>query len=325
MGKWFMGDGPGVMGLGSGDGRLGLVGGLNRQSVTVGFVMTKQEGSMNRLTRLGYGVATAMLVATGGAMAGQLNTSYTYLEPSEGDFEDDVSQHEAKISGMATVMSVEDYVVGVAVGGALQANIWTFDGDADDLDLYKVMLPVKFTMQATEQMPVHLTLIPGIHSDFEDVDGDDFRVDGTLASSYPYSEKLKFEFGVAVGEEFGDPKAYPIGGIRWTATDALQVDLLFPSPKISYALTDEFRAFLAGAPAGGQWNVGESEDVQIDVEQKGYRVGLGAEGQVGAGWLYAMVGSEGGREISLAIDDDEVVDEEELDDAMFVQIGFRIL
>lgn len=279
----------------------------------------------NRVTKL---AAIGLLCAAGTAFAAdRLNTTYTYSEPSEGDFEDEVAQHEGKASVLLPVLTKEDYGFGLKVGGAVQANIWTFDNDeVDDFDLYKVKVPVVGSFQATEDIPLDVSLVPGIHSDFEDVDEDDFRLEGSVVGRYRYSETLRFVLGLAVGEEFGDPTVFPVGGVSWTATEALQLDLLFPSPKISYALSDALRVYVAGEPTGGQWNVGESDEVQVDIEQKGYRLGAGAEWQViEAGWLFAMAGAEGGRSVSLAVDDDEIVDEEDVDDAMFVQLGFRLL
>ena len=76
---------------------------------------------------------------------------------------------------------------------------------------------------------------------------------------------------------------------------------------------------------GGEWNVEDKGGKQTDVRLEGYRVGLGAEYQVvDGGWLYAMVGSERNRKISLAIDEDTVVDGKDIDDASFIQIGFRL-
>jgi hypothetical protein len=271
-------------------------------------------------------VVLALLSGVALAQAAEpLNVNYTYLEPSEGQFEDKVKQHEFKAEGSLPAMKLEDYGVGISVGGAFQANVWQFDNDRiDDLDLYKVKLPVTASFKATETIPVELSLVPGIHSDFKEVDGDDFRLEGSAVGSYAYTETLKFVFGLGYGEEFGDPKAFPIGGVSWKATQELQVDLIFPKPKISYAITDDARVFVSGAPAGGEWNVGE-RDQQVDVRQEGYRVGLGGEYQVVEnGWLYAMAGREGGRKVSLAVDENTVVDEKDIDDATFVQVGFRL-
>ncbi len=255
----------------------------------------------------------------------RLSTSYTYAAPSDGKFEDEVAQHEFKIGGSMLALDPAEYTLPLWIGGAYQANVWTFDNDQiDDFDLHKLKVSLATAFQATEEIPVKVKLVPGIHSDMEDIDSDDFRLEGSVVGSYQYSDVVKFVFGAGFGEEFGDPQAFPIGGVKWRATDELQVDLLFPKPRITYAYSDELQFFAAGEPAGGEWNVGE-DNRQFDVQQRGYRLGVGAEYQVAeGGWLYAMVGAEGGREISVAVDESEVVDEEDLDDNAFFQIGYRL-
>jgi len=255
----------------------------------------------------------------------RLNTTYTYLTPSDGEFEDEVEQHEFKIEGVLPVMSADEYGFDLAVGAAYQANVWTFDNNRfDDLDLHKIKVPIAATFQATDEIPVRATLTPGIHSDFEDVDDEDFRLEGSVVGSYRYSEVMKFVLGVGFGEEFGDPEAFPIGGVSWQATDELKVDLFFPKPKISYSIHEDLRLYAAGEPAGGEWNVGEG-DREFDVQQKGYRFGVGVEYQVADdGWLYAMVGGEWGREVSVAVNEEEIVGDQDVDDAVLIQIGFRL-
>jgi hypothetical protein len=272
----------------------------------------------------------ALLLCVGSLQAAEgLNVSYTYTEPSEGDLEDEVWQHEVKVNGAVKVMHAEDHGFDLFVGGKFQANIWSFDDDRiDDIDMYKVMIPVGVGFKATDNILMHVEVAPGIHSDWENVDGDDFRVDGSVVGTYLYSPDLQFVLGVGVGEKFGDVSAYPIAGARWQATDELLMELIFPAPKVSYALSEDLRLFAAGEPTGGEWNVGEQDEDEgdVDLSVKGYRVGIGGEYQVmPGGWLYAMAGAEGGRELQLGINDEEVFDDDvDLDDCAFVQIGFRL-
>jgi hypothetical protein len=279
--------------------------------------------------KFGYIIAVlaagVFLLGIGGAYAGDaVNVTYTYTTPSEGDFEDEVEQHEVKVHGNLKAMSAEDAGFDLLVGAAYQGNFWSFDDSSlDDLDLHKVKLPLTALFQAREDITVAASVVPGIHSDFEDdVDGDDFRVEGRLVGTYEHSQELQWVLGVGFAEDFGDPQAYPIAGANWQATDELMLALVFPKPKVSYAVNDDLRLFVAGEPTGGEWNIGDDD---VDVQVKGYRVGVGGEYQVmDGGWLYAMVGGEGGREIDIAVDDDKVFDNSDVDDATFVQVGFRL-
>jgi Domain of unknown function (DUF6268) len=272
-------------------------------------------------------IVGVVMLLTGGLHAVMLDTSYTYLEPDDGDFEDEVEQHEFKAGASWPVIHKEDAGWDLAVGGAFQVNTWCFDDDRiDGVELYKIKVPLVAGFDATDDILVTLGLTPGIHSDLEDVDGDDFRVDGMAFGTYVYSPELHFVLGAALGEEFGDPELYPLFGVWWQATDELLLNLVFPRPRVSYAFSEDFRLFVAGEPAGGEWNV-DSDVGEVDVQQKGWRTGIGGEYQVtDGGWLYVMAGREVDRELQVAVDEDEVFDDDvDLDDSNFVQIGFRLV
>lgn len=254
--------------------------------------------------------------------ADEVDVKYTYSTPSDGPGEDEVEQHEFR----ADFKLPFENDLGITFGGSFQANIWSLDsGDRDDFDVYKLRLPIGYAFQATENIPVVVGLVPGIHSDFEDVDGDDFAIHADAVGSYAQSAALTWVFGVGFGEEFGDATAYPIGGAIWQATDSITARLVFPNPNITYSVSDALNLFIAGEPTGGEWNVGEDDD-SFDLQQTGYRVGLGGEYQISdGGWLYIMAGVESERELQVAKDEEELFDDEiELDDNAFVQIGFRI-
>lgn len=268
-----------------------------------------------------------VMLFAGSVQAVMLQTHYTYLEPDGGDFEDEVEQHEFRAHAAWPVIFKEDSGWDLSVGGTFRVNTWRFDDDrVDDLDLYKIKVPLVAGFNATDEILITVGIEPGIHSDLEgDLDEDDIRVDGLAFGTYLYSSELRFILGAAFGKEFGDPELYPLIGVWWQATEELVLNLVFPNPKISYAFSDDFRLFVAGQPAGGEWNV-DSDKGQVDVQQKGWRTGIGGEYQVtDGGWLYVMAGRETDRELQVAVDEDEVFDDEvDLDDSNFVQIGFRL-
>jgi hypothetical protein len=270
-----------------------------------------------------------LALATGGAMAGEIfGTSYTYIAPTGGEFEDDVSQHEIKVRGGAQLLSADDHGYDLFLGGGYQATIWSFDDSRlDELDLHKLTASLTGVFKASENILIKAEVKPGIHSDFEDVDEDDSRIEGSLVGTYVQSPELQWVLGVGFGEDFGDPAAFPIVGARWQATENLLARLVFPKPRVTYSLSDDLRIFMAAEPTGGQWNVGDEDvDRQVDVELKGFRTGIGGEFQVcQGGWLHLMVGAETGRELQVGIDEDDAFDDEvEMEDTAFVQIGFGL-
>lgn len=265
-------------------------------------------------------------IASAAFAADRMGIDYTFTTPSEGDLEGKVEQHEFRAGGNAALLARPVNQVDVSVGGAFQANVWTFDDHAvEDLEVYKIKAPVSVGFEGFKSIPMQATVAPGLHSDLERVDDEDFRVEGSLMGFYAVSENLTIALGAAYGEEFGDPQLYPLGGLIWKASPDLLAELVFPSPKISYTLNPDLKLFVAGEPTGGEWNL-RRENEDYDFRQKGFRVGIGGEYQVvDGGWLFAMAGSENNRSLQVAQDDEEIFGEDvDLDNCTFVQIGFRL-
>jgi hypothetical protein len=281
---------------------------------------------MKILVNSGVAIAAMLLVAGSVSAADTLGVTYTFSAPSEGEFEDDVEQHEIKVLGMVPVLSVAEGGADIAIGARIQANTWTFDDDRiDDVDLYKLLFVSEIAVPIDAAYTVVGGANLGVHSDLEFVDEEDFRLEAHVMGIYAHSPTLHFALGVAFGEDFGDPQAFPLGGVYWRATDALVFNLIIPKPRVTYTMNSDLRFFVAAEPAGGQWNAGE-EDEDYDFEILSIRAGVGAEYQVvDDGWLFAMVGSESRREVQIAKDEDELLDDDvELDDNAFFQIGFRL-
>jgi hypothetical protein len=253
---------------------------------------------------------------------------YTYSSPSDSDFNNEITLHEGKVELVVPLSDRKNEGVGFVVGGAFQANLWQPDNSRlDDVDLYKLKVPLYMDLDAfREDFVFGLGVTPGIHSDFKEIDDDDFRVEGSISLTYISSPTLQYIAGILYDEEFGDPRAYPLFGALWQASDNWLLDMVFPKPRAQYSVSERFRLFAFGEPSGGAWNVGDDVDTKRDIEQKGYRLGAGLEvGLSKKSWIYLAGGAEFSRELQVAINDDKVFDDKvELEDQTFVRIGFRI-
>ncbi len=268
------------------------------------------------------------LVASAQSIPNAFEAEYTYSFPSEGDLEDEVEIHEGKVGVLVPLTTRKEDGVGFAVGGQFQVDVWSPDTSRiENLELYKVKVPVIVDFDVMQDLSMAVGATPGIHSDFEEVDSDDWRVDGTALLSWVVSDELVVLAGAGIGEEFGDVEGYPMGGVRWTTNDAWLIDLFFPRPRVQWALSDGFHLYAFGEPSGGEWNVGD-RDAQVDIQQKGYRAGVGMEfglGESNTTWLYLAAGVEGNRELQLAVNEEDVFDDEvDLDDQAFVRGGIRV-
>ena len=252
------------------------------------------------------------------------NAIYTYSTPSDGIVDADVEQHEFRVGALIPIVTEAEDGYDLSIGATFQYNGWLFSDDTiDDIDLYKVRIPIVAAFEAADDLNVALRVTPGIHSDWEDVDIEDMRIEARLVGTYVADPDLHAVQGVGFSEDFGDVSAFPIAGVHWRAAEDLVIDAVYPRPRISYRYDNDLRFFATGEPAGGQWNVGSGDD-EVDVQIEGYRIGIGAEYQVvNGGWLYAMVGSEMAREFEIAVDDDPDA-KMDVDDDIFLQIGFMV-
>lgn len=251
--------------------------------------------------------------------------TYTYSSPSQGDYKGEASQHEVKAAVLLPIADSVGPGVKVTLNPFFQGNFWRFtDSDYKELNLYKINLPVGLGYRVSDKVFTNLEVIFGLHSDLKKVNNDDFRREGALTGTYVMNPETMIILGLAYGDEFGDPRLYPVGGIKWQPSNVLTLDILFPKPRISYAMNPDLRLFVAGEPAGGQWNIREDGE-DWDLQFKGFRVGTGTEYQaVSRGWLFAMVGIETNRELQFVQHGHDVGDPTDLDDNYFIQVGFRI-
>jgi hypothetical protein len=105
-------------------------------------------------------LSVLMFVAVDSHAVDTLDAAYTYSTPSGGQFEGDVDQHEFKIDGMLPFWNADDFEFDQIAHGIYQLNIWNFDDS-------------------------RVAVLPGLHTDVEDVGSDSFRVDGMYVAGAP--------------------------------------------------------------------------------------------------------------------------------------------
>lgn len=246
---------------------------------------------------------------------------YTYANPSVSGSDEQYDVHEAKLQALFAVNKYID------IGAQYQTNIWEAENEViGEIDLHKVRMPVFGYLPVDSNTLITLNATPGLHTDFGDIDEDDFRLDGSATISYVVNSSVTLSLGAGYGDPFGAAQVYPIGGIRWQATDELLMNISIPYPNASYTFNEWFRIFVFGEPSGGEWNVGDSNARQFDIEKEGYRVGGGAEVRVGVDtWFYLAGGGEFNHDFEIAADGDDIYDDEvRFDDTGFVRAGIRI-
>ncbi len=99
---------------------------------------------------------------------------------------------------------------------------------------------------------------PGLHSDFEDISGDDVMYTGMVLVQKKYDEENTLGFGVAYSDAFGEPQAFPLFKANWRISDQFKVVSLLPLKLDAiYEFNDDVNAGLQARVNGYQYRLTE--------------------------------------------------------------------
>lgn len=223
-------------------------------------------------------------------------------------------------------------IAGTAWGAgiALRSTILDFHGSPlADRRLAAVQFPIQASRPVgRSQTRLLFRLAPGLHTDFRDVDRNDLRISGLALALYPCTPTLQAGAGLALTDRTGFYGLMPAAGIRWNATDRLELDLFLPRPKIRYAPGGAWSVMLTAAPAGGSWNIGRgtADDPGRELHLEGIQAALGVDWKirpgidltVSAGGLFnRALKVDGTRQGAFRL-------RQELDDAPFAAVSLQI-
>lgn len=100
--------------------------------------------------------------------------------------------------------------------------------------------------------------------------------------------------GLALSDETGFYGIMPIAGLRWQATDRLELDLFMPRPRLRYKPDETWSIFLSASPSGGQWNIGRNtaSDPERDLHLKGIQAMAGTTWSPQPGFEFTLSAGE---------------------------------
>ena len=238
------------------------------------------------------------------ASAVEFEASYLYSAPVKNDPGNEITQDEATARALFDVVPFGASRWGVAAGGSFRLNVWNFDdADVPDIDLYKLTVPVRLTAFASQRFGGVLTLEPGLHTDFDNVEAEDIRLEGSLLGIWIASPSVQVVAGAAYADELGKVQAIPVLGVVWDVTAQLHVEAIFPSLVTTYGFAERWRARAALLAAGGEWDWNfqqPTQQVEIDAQLQAYRAEAGIDRLVASDcWLSFKFGYEFARELTI--------------------------
>lgn len=206
-----------------------------------------------------------------------------------------------------------------------QTDQFNVEAEDRDLELDVHLLALRLIKFWTVGKWKHrVVVIPGVYTDFESVDGDDFLVTGGYIANHSLSDKVNYDVGLVYGQSFGEPVAFPFLAYNVKPNARWSLSLGVPRTNMTYFASEQLEFFGAVRPSGGQWHVepedGDPNGVAFDFQEQVIRAGAGVRRALrGPFWLEAEVGMEAARELTTVIDGN-VTERVALDNAGYAQI-----
>ncbi len=182
-------------------------------------------------------------------------------------------------------------------GISVERTGFHFDDVAlDDLESYVVSLPVSVRAPLWGPWGSMTVLSPGWHSDWHGADPDAFSLSVVALAMRQLADGVSVSVGAVYARDFGRDRLVPAAGAVWNPSPEWEVRLMYPAPRVTFAPSRAWRAFVSAGPAGGEWAVDDPRSGMghgdFDWRYRATRAQVGAEWDV-AGPLRIFVA--GGR------------------------------
>lgn len=122
--------------------------------------------------------------------------------------------------------------------------------------LYDFSLGYQRRRRLNDFLSYDLAASVGVFSDFEDSAKEGVRYPGHAVGMLHLKPELDWVFGVDYLSR-DDIKILPVCGVSWRpqAMPDMRFDLVFPRPRIDYAIDNQSKFYMAGRLGGGSWDI----------------------------------------------------------------------
>ncbi len=198
---------------------------------------------------------------------------YYYVPHSEfADEDGEIEMTAVKGAAMIPVSLSESFVLlpGLAYSGLyLDYKDLTFsepspDGTFTEKDLphnlHVIELILGGALQWDKEWGTFIILYPGVHSDMDDISGDDLYFSGAALMSYTFSDSFLLSAGLYYDDSFGIPQLLPMLSAQWQICDGLTLDTVLPQFLVlAYRLVPELAIGFKFNVEGNEYRLSEGK------------------------------------------------------------------
>ena len=161
---------------------------------------------------------------------------------------------------------------------------WTFasgpETPAVQAQLYDLRLEMNIAQPLNDVWTVHLQLAPAFVTDWNNKSSDAFRLIGGGMLAAHVNDEVTLIGGVLALSRFDLP-ILPLGGVRWHPSPWLEVDALFPNPRLAWryklANHESHWLYVGGQLGGNQWAIDHATSDHDKLGYRDYRIVIGCE------------------------------------------------
>lgn len=165
-----------------------------------------------------------------------------------------------------------------------------------------------------------------MNSDFQEVDGDDFKFDLAAGAGYTFTDRFVLGLGATMLNLNGDAAFFPGPFFNWDVSDAIRVGLYGPVFIASYTPVPDWVFSIRADSGGDTWNITDDNGASRSIELSSYRIGLYANHLLSENlWLRVGAGFTLGNEIELTRPNGRNLFDEDLENGLFGQISLRLM
>ena len=249
------------------------------------------------------------------------STSTMDFKDVAGGFSLDRITLNAPLSGLIHINNSNALSIGLQYEGTWLES----DTLLGDTDLHDVRVGLTWLHHRAGSRWAWLASIdPGIASDFNQIDSDDFSLNWKTGVRYAVTDRFSIIASVGVTNRTGNDDITPTLGFQWQATDHMHLSLTGATFTATWQPHSDWLLRFGVWPAGGIWNV-EQAGQSLDVNLTSYRAAIGVERRLSnKTWLSLWVGSTLLNELEVETTSGSRLFKEDADNGWFVHLGLRV-